>query len=136
MDFKAWNAKVMEEFRANDGRVAEFGDAPLVILHSTGAKSGAPRTNPLMYLPEEERIVLFASRAGEPTNPDWYYNLKANPEITLEFGSKTTPGVASEVTGDERDRLYAEQVRRFPQFGEYETKTTRTIPVMVVTPRA
>ena len=136
MDFKAWNAKVMEEFRANDGRVAEFGDAPLVILHSTGAKSGAPRTNPLMYLPEDERIVLFASRAGEPTNPDWYYNLKANPEITLEFGSKTTPGVASEVTGDERDRLYAEQVRRFPQFGEYETKTTRTIPVMVVTPRA
>jgi len=134
IDFKPWNEKVMEEFRANDGRVEEFGDAPLVILHTTGAKSGAPRTNPLMYLPEDDKVVIFASRAGEPKNPDWYYNVKANPEVTLEFGSGTKPGVATEVTGAERDRLYAEQARRFPQFADYERKTTRTIPVVVVTP--
>ena len=134
MDFKNWNRQVMEEFRANGGKVEQFGDAPLVILHTVGARTGAERQNPLMYLAQGDDVVLFASKAGEPENPDWYHNLRANPEVTLEFGDRTVPARAREVTGEERDRLYAEQARRFPQFGEYEQKTTRTIPVVVLTP--
>lgn len=136
MDFKSWNQQVMEEFRANDGKVEQFGDAPLVILHTTGARSGAQRENPLMYLPQDGDTVLFASRAGEPTHPDWYHNLKANPRVELEFGDRRVTGTAAEVTGEERDRLYAEQASRFPQFAEYEQKTTRRIPVVVVTPES
>lgn len=136
MDFNAWNAEVMKEFRANGGTVEQFGDAPLVIVHTTGAKSGTTRQNPLMYLAEGDDVVVFASKAGAPDNPDWYYNLKANPDVRLEFGDRTVPGRATEVTGEERDRLYAEQVRRSPQFGDYEKSTTRTIPVVRLTPTA
>jgi deazaflavin-dependent oxidoreductase (nitroreductase family) len=136
MDFKNWNIEVMKEFRANGGKVEQFGDAPLVILHTVGAKSGQKRQNPLMYLPKGDDVVLFASKAGEPENPDWYYNLVANPDVELEFGDRTVGATAREVKGEERDRLYAEQVAAYPQFGEYEQKTTRKIPVVVVTPTA
>jgi deazaflavin-dependent oxidoreductase (nitroreductase family) len=136
MDFKSWNVQVMEEFRANGGKVEQFGDAPLVILHTTGAKSGAARENPLMYLPKGDDAVIFASRGGEPLHPDWYHNLKANPEVELEFGDRRVPARATEVTGEERDRLYAEQATLYPQFAEYEQKTTRRIPVVVVSPTA
>ncbi|MGD9571601.1 MAG: nitroreductase family deazaflavin-dependent oxidoreductase [Thermoleophilia bacterium] len=134
MDFKGWNQQVMEEFRANGGKVEQFGDAPLVILHTTGAKSGEQRQNPLMYLPKGDDTVLFASRGGEDLHPDWYHNLKANPDVKLEFGDKTVPATATEVTGAERDSLYAEQAELYPQFADYEKKTDRLIPVVVITP--
>ena len=120
------------EFRENHGKVEQFGDAPLVILHATGAKSGKKRENPLMYLDADGDTVLFASRAGEDLHPDWYHNVRANPAVELEFGDRTVPGTVVEVSGDERDRLYAEQVRLYPQFGEYEKKTDRLIPVVRV----
>lgn len=136
MDFKAYNAKVIDEFRANGGKVADFGDSPLVILHTTGAKTGAPRETVLMYLSEGDKAVVFAAMGGAPRNPDWYYNLKANPEVTLELGAETTPAVAVEVTGEDRDRLFAEQARRSPQFAEYAKATDRTIPVVMLTRRS
>jgi deazaflavin-dependent oxidoreductase (nitroreductase family) len=136
MDFTSWNAQVIEEFRANDGRVEQFGDAPLVILHSTGARTGTERENPLMYLQKGEDTVLFASRGGEDVNPDWYHNVVANPRVELEFGRRTVPGTAREATGAERDALYAEQAGLYPQFAEYERKTDRRIPVLVITPGA
>lgn len=135
MDFKSWNVKVIEEFRANDGEVADFAGKPLVILHNTGAKSGEMRENPLMYLQEDGTTFIFASRGGEPHNPDWYYNVKAHPEVKLEFPDKTVDAVASEVTGAERDRVYDAHSRRFPQFAEYQQKTTRVIPVIAVEPK-
>lgn len=130
LDFTSWNKAVIEEFRANGGHVEEFATRPLVILHSTGAKSGKERLNPLMYLPEDGGVVVFASRAGEPENPSWYYNVLANPEVEVELGDRTVRGRAEEVTGEERDRLYAEMTTRYPQFGEYQAATTRTIPVV------
>ena len=135
MDFNEMNRKVIEEFHANEGKVGGyFEGAPMVLLHTTGAKTGKERINPLMYLPKDERVVVFASKGGAPDHPDWYYNLKANPSVTLEIGTETFPATASIVEGDERDRLYAEQVAGWPQFGEYEVKTTgiRTIPVVVL----
>lgn len=133
-DFTAYNQKVIAEFRANGGKVADFGDSPLVILHTTGARTGEERLNPLIYLADGDRVVVFASMAGAPRNPDWYHNLTANPQVTLELGDETRRGVAAEVTGPERDRLYDEQARRVPAFEEYRQKTTRVIPVVAVAP--
>ena len=133
MDWNAWNREVIDEFRANEGHVGgHFEGAPMVLLHTTGARSGEERINPLMYLPDGDRIVVFASKGGAPDNPDWYHNLLANPDVTVEVGTDTKPGTARVVGPDERDTLYAEQVKRYPQFGEYEKLTTRTIPVVVI----
>ncbi len=130
-----FNAQIIEEFRANDGRVGGmFAGATLLLLHHTGAKSGKSRTNPLGYLSDEGRYVIFASKAGAPTNPDWYHNLKAHPNVTIEVGTDTIEVAASEATGDERDRLYRTQAERVPQFAEYEKQTDRVIPVIVLTP--
>jgi deazaflavin-dependent oxidoreductase (nitroreductase family) len=130
-----FNAKVIEEFRANGGKVGgAFEGAPLLILHSTGAKSGEPRLHPMMYLPDGDRYVVFASKAGAPTNPAWYHNLVAYPNASIEIGTEKLEVTATEATGSERDQLFAEQVSRFPTFGEYEAKTDRVIPVMVLTP--
>ena len=135
MDFDEMNRKVIEEFRANEGRVGGFFEgAPMVLLHTTGAKTGAARINPLMYLPDGDRVVVFASKGGAPDNPDWYYNLKANPDVTLELGDGTRPGVAQEVTGEERDALYAKQAALYSNFADYEKATTRKIPVIAITP--
>lgn len=134
MDFKGWNVNIIREFRESGGVVQEFGDRPLVILHSTGAKSGAKRENPLMYRKDDGRIIVFASRGGEAHNPDWYYNVLANPEVEIEFGDRTVKARAAEVTGAERDRLWADHKRQYPQFAEYEAATTRTIPVVALTP--
>jgi deazaflavin-dependent oxidoreductase (nitroreductase family) len=131
-----FNAQVIEEFRANDGRVGGmFEGRPLLLLHHTGARSGAARVNPLVYLADGGRYVIFASKAGAPTNPDWYHNLRAHPETVMEVGDTTIPVVASEAERTERSRLYEAQVAAMPQFGEYAQKTTREIPVMVLTPR-
>ena len=131
-----FNAKIIEEFRANEGRVAGmFEGMPLLLLHHTGVKSGTARVNPLAYQADDGRFVVFASKGGAPADPAWYHNLKANPQTTVEVGSKTIEVTASEATGEERERLFRTQVERVPQFGDYERRAERVIPVMVLTPR-
>jgi deazaflavin-dependent oxidoreductase (nitroreductase family) len=128
-----WNQQVMEEFRANGGKVAQFGDAPMVILHTVGAKSGEVREKPLVCLVDGERLVIFASKAGAPNNPAWFHNLKANPEIDIEYGTERYRARAVELTGAERDDYYARQVALMPQFGDYAEKATgRVIPVLAL----
>lgn len=130
-----FNAKIIDEFHANEGRVGGmFEGMPLLLLHHTGAKSGNARTNPLAYQSDNGRYVIFASKGGAPTNPDWYHNLKALPNVTIEVGSETIDVLASEATGEERERLFRTQAERIPQFAEYEKKAGRVIPVIVLTP--
>jgi deazaflavin-dependent oxidoreductase (nitroreductase family) len=131
-----FNAKIIEEFHANEGRVGGmFEGMPLLLLHHTGAKSGKNRVNPLAYQSDNGRFVVFASKGGAPTNPDWYHNLKAQPNVTIEVGRDTIDVLASEATGEERERLFRTQAERVPQFGDYEQQTERVIPVIVLTPR-
>src|ERR1700737_3800122 len=130
-----FNAEIIEEFHANDGRVGGmFEGTPLLLLQHTGAKSGKSRINPLAYLSDGGRYVVFASKGGAPTNPDWYHNLKAHPNVKIEVGTDTIDVVASEATGEERERLYRTQAERAPQFAEYEKQTERVIPVIVLSP--
>ena len=131
-----FNRSIIEEFRANHGSVGgPFEGAPIVLLTTTGAKSGATRVNPLAALPGDDgTLYVFASKGGAPTNPDWYHNVLAHPDVEVEFGDDHFRAVASEVTGAERDRLFAEQVRRMPGFGDYEKNTTRVIPVIALRP--
>jgi deazaflavin-dependent oxidoreductase (nitroreductase family) len=130
-----FNARIIEEFRANQGRVGPpFERTTLLLLHHVGAKSGTARINPLAFLADGGRYVVFASKAGAPTNPDWYHNLKAHPNVTIEVGTERIEAVASEAAGEERDRLYGAQVERSPQFAEYQSKAGRLIPVIVLTP--
>jgi deazaflavin-dependent oxidoreductase (nitroreductase family) len=127
---------VIEEFRANGGKAGGmFEGMPLLLLHNTGAKSGKDYVTPLVYLDDDGRQVIFASKGGAPENPGWYHNLKANPEVSIEVGTDTLDVTAAEATGEERDRLYATQAEQQPQFAEYESKTDRKIPVIVLTPR-
>ncbi|MEO8293298.1 MAG: nitroreductase family deazaflavin-dependent oxidoreductase [Actinomycetota bacterium] len=128
-----WNASVIEEFRANEGRVGgPFEGAPLLLLSTTGARSGTTRVNPLMYLPDGDRLVVFASKGGAPTDPDWYRNLVVNPDASVEVGTERFPVRATVAAGEERDRLFAEQAERYPQFGDYASNTERTIPVLIL----
>ena len=114
------NAGVIAEFRANEGRVGgAFRGAPMVLLTITGAKTRQRRTNPLMCLLEDDRIYVFASKGGAPNNPAWYHNLRANPKLTVEFGTETFEAQASVLTGPERDRVYARQAALYPQFADY-----------------
>jgi deazaflavin-dependent oxidoreductase (nitroreductase family) len=133
-----FNAQIIEEFHTNEGRVGGmFEGMPLLLLHHTGAKSGKSRINPLAYQSDDGRYVVFASKAGAPSNPDWYHNLKAQPNVKVEVGTDTIDVVAGEATGEERQRLYRTQVERVPQFEEYEkTAGERVIPVIVLTPTA
>jgi deazaflavin-dependent oxidoreductase (nitroreductase family) len=131
-----WNDQVIDEFRANGGKVGGmFEGMPLILVHHVGAKSGTARVAPLVYLPDGDRYVIFASKGGAPENPAWYHNLLAHPETEVEVGSETVAVRAVEATGSERDRLYDAQVAAQPQFGEYRDKTSRTIPVIVLEPR-
>jgi len=127
-----FNRGIIEEFRANDGKVGgPFEGAPVVLLTTTGAKSGATRVNPLAALPEDDDVLyVFASKGGAPSNPDWYYNLLAHPQVEVEFGDERYAATATPVTGEARDRLFAEQVRRMPGFGDYQRQTDRVIPVI------
>jgi deazaflavin-dependent oxidoreductase (nitroreductase family) len=128
-----FNQKVIAEFRANGGKVGPpFENAPLILLTTTGAKSGQPRVAPLVYTTDGDRMVILASKAGAPTNPDWYHNLVANPTATVETGSETFPVRASVAEGTERQRLYDQQAAQMPGFAEYQKKTTRQIPVVVL----
>lgn len=125
------NARIIKEFRDNTGRVrSEYEGAPLLLLHTTGAKSGAERVNPMMYLDLDGHRHVFASKAGADTSPDWYHNLVATPTVTVEAGNETYQATAVPVTGEDRDRIYAEQATRYPQFAEYQARTTRVIPVV------
>jgi deazaflavin-dependent oxidoreductase (nitroreductase family) len=128
-----WNRHIIEEFRANGGKVGgDFEGAPLLLLHTTGAKSGQDRVNPVMYRTDGDHLVVFASKAGAPTNPDWYYNLLANPDVSAEVGTETIALRARVANGDERERLWSAQKGEWPGFAEYEQKTTREIPVVVL----
>ncbi len=129
-----FNTKVINEFRANGGKVGPpFEGAPMVLLHTTGAKSGQERVSPLIYYRDGDRYVIFASKAGAPTNPDWYHNIKANPSVRVEIGTETFDVTATiHDRGDERDRLYDAQAELMPGFKDYEKATDRIIPVVVL----
>jgi deazaflavin-dependent oxidoreductase (nitroreductase family) len=128
-----FNTKIIREFRENDGKVGgPFEGAPVLLLTSTGARSGQPRTSPMMYLLDGGRYLVFASKGGAPTNPDWYHNLVAHPDASIEVGAERFGVKATVITGAERDELYARQAELYPGFAEYEAKTTRTIPVIAL----
>jgi deazaflavin-dependent oxidoreductase (nitroreductase family) len=130
-----YNQQIIDEFRANGGHVPSWGGpSTLLLLHHRGAKSGVERVSPLAYLEDNGRYVVFASKAGAPTNPGWYHNIKAHPQTMIETVAGTVAVTASEATGDERERLFRAQAERSPQFAEYQEKTARLIPVMVLTP--
>ena len=131
-----WNRGTIEEFRAHQGKVGGMWEGrPLLLLTTTGAKSGQRRTVPVMYLGEGNRVFVFASKGGAPTHPDWYHNLLTHPEVTVELGGQTYPATAKPVTGDERDQIYAQWAQRYPQFQGYQDKTRRTIPVIELVPQ-
>ncbi|HVB54477.1 MAG TPA: nitroreductase family deazaflavin-dependent oxidoreductase [Candidatus Acidoferrales bacterium] len=126
-----FNQSVIDEFRANQGRVGgSFEGAPVLLLHTKGAKSGLERVHPAMYLDFEGRRFVFATKGGADTNPDWYHNLVAHPDVSLEVGAETLSAMAAPLQGAERDRVWAVQASRFPQFAAYEEKTERVIPVV------
>ena len=127
-----WNAQIISEFRENDGKVGgPFEGAPMVLVHHTGAKTRTERVTPLMAQVDGERIYVFASKAGAPDNPDWYHNLTAHPETTIEYGAdRNVPVLALELDGADRDRVWDRQKTEWPQFAGYEAATDRTIPVL------
>ena len=131
-----WNTPVIEEFRANDGKVGgDMEGWSIVLVHHTGAKSGTERVTPLVYQQlDGDTIAVFASKAGAPANPDWFHNLVAHPETTIEIGAETRSVRARVAEPDERERIWSEQKRRMPQFAGYEEKTDREIPVVVLEP--
>lgn len=127
------NQAIIQEFRANAGKVGGSWDGrPLLLLTTTGAKSGRRRTTPVMYLPDGDQLLIFASKGGAPTNPGWYHNLLAHPDVTVEVGAETFDAEAEVLTGEERDRLYRKQAELYPMFAEYERRTSRKIPVVAL----
>ena len=128
-----WNSSIIEEFHNNAGKVGgPFEGRTLLLLHSKGARSGKKRINPVAYLVDGDRFIIFASKSGAPTNPDWYHNLIANPEVTIEVGTETIPARATILEGEERDAMWARIVELMPGFGEYEKKTDRKIPAIAL----
>jgi deazaflavin-dependent oxidoreductase (nitroreductase family) len=133
----SYNAAVIDEFRASGGELGGgFAGAPVLLLHTIGARTGTERVNPIMYLDDGGRLLVFASKAGADSNPDWYYNLVANPDVQIEVGDRVLDMHATELSGPERDDRYAEQARRYPGFADYARKTSRVIPVIALTPKA
>ena len=129
-----WNQTVIAEFRSSGGKISgNFEGAPVLLLTTTGAKTGRKHTTPTMYLVDGDRLAVFASKAGAPTNPDWYHNLVANPRATVEVGTEVFDVDAEVANPEKRDHLYAIQAERYPGFAEYEQKTTRVIPVVLLT---
>lgn len=128
-----WNAQIIAEFRTNEGRVGgRFEGAPLLLLHSTGARSGIERVNPMMYQTVGDAFAVFGSKAGADTHPDWYHNLVAHPTARIEVGTETIDVRARVAEGDEREGIWTIQKQRYPGFAEYEAKTTREIPVVIL----
>ena len=133
MDLQEFNKTIIDEFRANEGVVGgQFAGARLLLLTTTGAKSGLTRINPLAYLADGDRHIIIASFAGAPSNPPWYHNLLANPEVGVEVGSDRFNARADVLTEPERTELYAKMAQMMPVFTEYQSKTTRTIPVIAL----
>lgn len=131
-----YNRQIIEEFHANEGKVGgPFEGATLLLLTHKGAKSGTARTNPLAYIEEDGRYFVFGSKGGASTNPDWYHNLRANPNATVEIGTEKFDVTAEVLTGEERDRIWTRNVRERPTFGQYEKRTSRKIPVIALTRR-
>lgn len=132
-ELSSWNRQIIEEFRANKGKVGgPFEGAPMLLLTTTGAKSGKRHITPLVYLPDNDRLIIFASKGGAPTDPDWYHNLVAHPQVTVEVGAETFDAAAIVLTGEERDRLYNRQAQVNPVFADFQAKTTRVIPVIAL----
>jgi deazaflavin-dependent oxidoreductase (nitroreductase family) len=128
-----WNRSIIDEFRANQGRVGgPFKGAPLLLLHTTGAKIGRARINPVMYQAVGKDFAVFASKGGASTNPDWYQNLIANPLVTIEVGTQIVQVKARVANGEERERIWSQQKERYPAFASYERKTRRQIPVILL----
>jgi deazaflavin-dependent oxidoreductase (nitroreductase family) len=132
-----WNRQITAEFHANAGKVGgAFEGKNLLLLTTTGARSGQRRTVPLVYLPDGDRYIIFASKGGAPANPDWYHNLVAHPQVTVVIGNgselETFDATATVITGEERDQLYARQVQVIPVFAEYQANTIRVIPVIAL----
>jgi len=136
-EMQDWNTAIIEEFRANAGKVGgQFEGAPLLLLHSIGAKSGTERVNPMMYQDlGDGRVAVFASYAGMDIHPAWFHNLVANPEVTAEIGTETRAFRARVADADERQPIWAKQKSDYPGFAAYEAKTDRLIPVVVLEPR-
>jgi deazaflavin-dependent oxidoreductase (nitroreductase family) len=129
-----WNQAIIDEFRANSGKVGgPFAGATLLLLHTVGAKSGQERINPVACVADGERLMIVASKAGAPTNPDWYYNLLAHPLVTVEFGAEQFQAQAEVAAEPERTRLFNQMVAKMPGFADYQRKTTRVIPVITLT---
>jgi deazaflavin-dependent oxidoreductase (nitroreductase family) len=132
-----FNTPIIEEFRATGGKVGgRWEGKPLLLLHSVGARSGQERINPVAYQRLENSYAVFASKGGAPTNPDWYYNILAHPDVVIEVGTETLPVRARVAQGEERERIWEKQKRLNPNFAAYEQKTSRTIPVIVLEPRS
>jgi deazaflavin-dependent oxidoreductase (nitroreductase family) len=128
-----FNAKIIAEFRANGGKVGgPFEGAPMILVHHIGAKSGTERIAPLAYIPDGDRMLIIASKAGAPTNPDWYHNLKAHPRIDVEMGTETFPVTAEELSGVERDEKWPMITAMAPGYADYQKKTSRVIPVFAL----
>jgi len=136
-DLADWNRSIVEEFRANEGRVGgQFADANMILIHHVGASSGRTWVNPLVYFPNGDQMIIVASAGGAEEHPAWYRNLKAHPEITVEVGTETFPVEATELTGEERDGLWARITDRMPVFAEYQRRTERVIPLLALTRKA
>jgi deazaflavin-dependent oxidoreductase (nitroreductase family) len=132
-----WNDKIINEFRDNGGKVGgQFAGAPLLLLHTLGARSGQARVNPVMYQTVNGGFAVFASKGGAPTNPDWYHNLLAHPRVRAEIGTDTIDLVARVAGSDERERIWSAQKAAYPGFADYERKTAREIPVVILEPAA
>jgi deazaflavin-dependent oxidoreductase (nitroreductase family) len=128
-----FNKQIIAEFRANEGKVGgQFTGAPMILVHHFGARSGVERVSPMVYFPDGDRMLIIASAAGSPKNPDWYHNLKAHPRVTVEVGTETFPVVVEELPPAERDRKWAEVTAVAPGFAEYQKKTSRVIPVLAL----
>jgi deazaflavin-dependent oxidoreductase (nitroreductase family) len=128
-----FNEQVIDEFRANGGKVGgAFEGSPLLLLETTGAKTGRSRVKPLVYRRDGDRLVVFGTKGGSPTHPEWFYNVRANPRVTVEVGSDRFEADASVAVPDERDRIWRLQTKDVPVFGDYQKKTDRTIPVVIL----
>ncbi len=130
-----WNARTIAEFRRNHGKVGNFEGVTLLLISHKGARSGKSRVNPVVYVKDGERYIVFATKRGADTNPDWYHNLKANPEVQIEVGDEKINVLAEELKGPERDILWSRLASTNPQFAQYQRQTKRIIPVIAFTPR-
>jgi deazaflavin-dependent oxidoreductase (nitroreductase family) len=129
-----WNQAIIDEFRANAGQVGgHFAGKTLLLLHTLGARSGQERVNPVAYIADGDRLVIIASKAGAPTHPNWYFNILAHPQVTVEVGETQFQVQASVAAEPERTRLYNQMIEMMPGFADYQRKTTRVIPVIILT---